>query len=1338
MIKRVISLFLILGLIFSIDMFSMSSSAKDATLVSYSFEDDEEDWEYWSNTGSKNTYVVSEASADGEHAMFLSDTSKSDTAGIKSNYFSVTEGYTYTLLASAFVIKTKVYMYLRFYDENNKQLSDDNVVFTGKSWEEKAIVKTAPDGAVKGRIILCTVAIDIAGAYIDNIRIKEGNETPAGIISGKVPAKLPDITEMSEECETFDDGYEEGEIIYFQSFEKGIDDWATYVNSSSYKVVEKNSSNGINSLYIKDTSQNLSAGAKSKTISVAQGNKYTVYMDAYVLVSGISLYARYYDSSGKQISQQYVNMPSNGWNVVRLALYAPENTVSCGLILAGSVAGLGESYFDNIRIYKGNIIARPDEIDFSEPVQQNSVNSQIIAPVNNKLIYNTYNEYGDKLSDFSYAGYYGGAVNLPETEKLPVAITLSPTGAEDDTKHIQNAIDSVYKEHSGKNMNVIKLKAGKYYINKNGIKLKSGILLSGEGQGPNGTVLHAKDAINYNVIQIAGTAPSKISDNIIITDDYIKSGSNKIHVADSSALKAGDLVRIVHPSTNEWIKALKMNDIVTVYGDLLSWHENAVNTITERVITSVNGSEITFDCGVFIPYEKQYAESYLYKIDDSLRIHDVGVENLRVTSNFNGDPYDTNHAKLAIYSTKSKNIFVRDVTAKNMFNGVFGCRDYAKQVTVLNCSSIDPVSTIVGGNRYPFYADIYTEQILFSGCYSYDGRHDYMAVKGTAGPVVFSDSIADMSNACSETHAEFATGVLFDNIYQISDRSKGFIGFPNRGYYGTETPQGWTAAGCVAWNCLSNAIIVNKPPLSYQNFTVGVWGMYDTDTSAEQKQMHIDSYKYAAYKYNGVEHGPESAFETSNGTSVIGDAYKESQYAPVNPRSIYKAQLAERFTGNILNVKPNSPVIVYPRPDKTIPVDENVVNINGIYEKGAETVYVYVDDVKYTAITDSEKNSFSVDVELSEGIHKIYATQVAGGTEGNKSADRFLIVGEQGNSNPSYLESVYHHTETSAILCDPRPSYDEYIASEAGNVTKIENADIVSASVTKYDSSFKTGTTDILEVLTDGVLETNISKIDYLNKNKVANNGLDPKENEDQNWIIELDKVYDLTALTLVYNFTNKWVNFNISVSKDKKEWSSPVTVSPLISSAKESPVTIPLDYLKGKYIKITVKERNGTSATAKPTDAWGPNYPSGCSLALYEILCVMGVADYSHNNFISGVNAVYTGKEPFVANNTIYKGASFIVFAKTVSEYGDYSLKEQGCIFSENPLTYDEFITGLSLSAVKSDKAPKSEYYGIRFFGNKIVSGRSYYILPYAIYSDTFGNELKVFGEKIITAVPE
>src|SRR3982751_1785496 len=78
----------------------------------------------------------------------------------------------------------------------------------------------------------------------------------------------------------------------------------------------------------------------------------------------------------------------------------------------------------------------------NQPVHalENEKQSEWVHPgPDGKLVYKT-TPAGDRILDFSHAGYMGGGVALPE---VPVAVTVKPSGGDDDSKLIQDAIDQV-------------------------------------------------------------------------------------------------------------------------------------------------------------------------------------------------------------------------------------------------------------------------------------------------------------------------------------------------------------------------------------------------------------------------------------------------------------------------------------------------------------------------------------------------------------------------------------------------------------------------------------------------------------------------------------------------------------------------------------------------------------------------------------------------------------------------------------------------------------------------------------------------------------------------------
>ena len=64
----------------------------------------------------------------------------------------------------------------------------------------------------------------------------------------------------------------------------------------------------------------------------------------------------------------------------------------------------------------------------------------VYSDANGKLVYKT-TKRGDRIIDFSHAGYKGGGVTLPY---VPAKLTVHPLGANEDcTDYIQKAIDMV-------------------------------------------------------------------------------------------------------------------------------------------------------------------------------------------------------------------------------------------------------------------------------------------------------------------------------------------------------------------------------------------------------------------------------------------------------------------------------------------------------------------------------------------------------------------------------------------------------------------------------------------------------------------------------------------------------------------------------------------------------------------------------------------------------------------------------------------------------------------------------------------------------------------------------
>ena len=147
-----------------------------------------------------------------------------------------------------------------------------------------------------------------------------------------------------------------------------------------------------------------------------------------------------------------------------------------------------------------------------------------------KLIYEKYANHGEDtlvniVPDFSFAGYMGGGVALPEN--IPVQVTLEPTGSDDDKEMIQNAINQVSSLSPDENgfRGAVLLKKGLYRVNGPLDIITAGVILKGEGQLPaanGGTELLATAPYQHSLINMKGVIDQN-TDNKLDTGEELTS-----------------------------------------------------------------------------------------------------------------------------------------------------------------------------------------------------------------------------------------------------------------------------------------------------------------------------------------------------------------------------------------------------------------------------------------------------------------------------------------------------------------------------------------------------------------------------------------------------------------------------------------------------------------------------------------------------------------------------------------------------------------------------------------------------------------------------------------------
>ena len=479
----------------------------------------------------------------------------------------------------------------------------------------------------------------------------------------------------------------------------------------------------------------------------------------------------------------------------------------------------------------------------------------------------------NRMIDFSRAGYMEGGVAIPW---VPVVRTLDPDPlGGDDTLRIRSAIAEIAAMplSSAGFRGTLLLTAGAYRVSERITINTSGIVIRGEGQGTDGTV------VNYTATNVYGVDPYAIlfhfsgssgwtkvaGSETSITDAVIPAGTFNLTLGSTAGLSVGTRIIVRRTPNQAWIDLLKMKaSFWAPNTDAVDWLPKDYEVEAPRVVTAVNGNTITLDSPLTQAIETQYGGGEVYRYTFTGAVKQSGIERIRLASTFTS-PTDENHGWEAVRFYRAENCWARQVTARHFAFACVNAWVHAKNITVEDCAMIDPVSQVTGGRRYSFNTDR-SSAILFQRNYTRNGRHDYVTSARTLGPTAFVDSLAVTPSTDTGPHHRYAEGILFDNI------KGGEIAVQNRGSSGSG--HGWSGAQIVLWNCVGTQLRCDAPK-GAMNFALGCTG-----TKTRGNPWTIGTEPYGIW---------------------------ESLNTPITPRSLYYKQLDDRLgTAAMLNVTTQS------------------------------------------------------------------------------------------------------------------------------------------------------------------------------------------------------------------------------------------------------------------------------------------------------------------------------------------------------------------------------------------------------------------------------------------------
>lgn len=577
-----------------------------------------------------------------------------------------------------------------------------------------------------------------------------------------------------------------------------------------------------------------------------------------------------------------------------------------------------------------------------------------------KMAY-TADAQGNRTPDFSYAGYMAGEKAIP-TATVKIVVPLVEGDA---TPYIQRAIDMVSAMQPGKDglRGAVLLEKGTYQVSGTLKIATSGVIIRGSGMRADGTKIFATGLDRIGVIRFLGKNDKTQQAAVAITDTYVPVNAMQLTLADASGFKVGDRITIQRPSTKEWIETLKTVE----FGggeSALGWKPGTRDIFWDRKITAVNGSTITFDAPITTALDAKFGGATVAKYNWNGRIAQVGVENLKLESDFHKDNIkDEYHRWTAICLENVEDAWVRQVVFEHFAGSAVNVLSTAKRITVEDCKSLAPISEIGGERRNTFLTT--GQQTLFQSLYSEYGYHDFAVGFCAPGPNVFVQCQSYLPFSFSGAYDSWASGVLFD-IVNIDGQALSYL---NRGQDGQGA--GWSAANSVFWQC-SAARVDNYQPPTAQNWAFGTWAQFS------------------------------------------GNGYWDMSNEQIQPRSLYYAQLKDRV-GNSVDAR-TFVLPVETEASSSPPVDV-ALKLTKLAYKPALTLSEYIDSA-------TERNPISTakgqaKLVTSEGFHRSNTTQTAGVmsikngwlTRGNEIVlgDRQDVPWWNGSARPYGLKNTKFH-----------------------------------------------------------------------------------------------------------------------------------------------------------------------------------------------------------------------------------------------------------------------------------------------------------------------------------------
>lgn len=429
--------------------------------------------------------------------------------------------------------------------------------------------------------------------------------------------------------------------------------------------------------------------------------------------------------------------------------------------------------------------------------------------------------------DYSTCGYHASETAIPDVANA-VYVECSDGDMHDILQKAIDYVSSLKPDKNGRRGAVL-LGAGTFNIDKPLRISESGVVLRGSGQDK--TTIIKRGIDRGALLYIEGDMSISGGDTIAIDGTKTPAGATTLTIASAKGLKTGDRIRIVRPSTREWIESLGCYDFG---GDLdyTGWKPGDIDITWDRTIVSATGNSITIDAPITTTLDQKYGGGYLITGYNQGEITECGIENMTLVSEHNTwNPKDEDHCWDAIWMDNMRDCWVRRVNFRLFAGSAVNIQKNTSRITVEDCIASEPVSEVGGWRRGVFITR--GQQTLIQRCVSRKGIHDFAAGFCAAGPNAFVQCEGEESLGFSGSIGSWAAGLLFD-IVNIDGND---IAFKNLEQFQFGT--GWNTANSMLWQCTGSTLWCYSPDADNRSSANGCWGTLTGNAEWTSSNEHV-------------------------------------------------------------------------------------------------------------------------------------------------------------------------------------------------------------------------------------------------------------------------------------------------------------------------------------------------------------------------------------------------------------------------------------------------------------------------------------------------------------------